>query len=341
MILAGWMVAHVLASVTEPLGLSDASSWLVSSSVPRNLTFAAVMMIISVAIICGGVKDGIEKWCSRLMPALLLILVSLIIYVLTLDGAMDGLKAYLIPDFSRAANPRLLISALGQAFFSLSLGVGTMLIYASYVSDQGNLVSLGRSVTLLDIGIAVLAGLLIMPAIYAAQAFGVPIYDADGNLTADLGLVFAVLPALFDTMGVAGSIVSLAFFILVTLAAITSSISVLEVPVAYAVENHDMQRRRATILIGSVVFAFSAIIVFNFDAMFGLVITIATQYGEPIVGFMMCIFAGWVMHRNVLLQEIQKGNEGAENGLFWKIWPTYVRFVCPAAILTLLVQSIF
>ena len=339
-ILAGWMVAHVAASITEPLGFAGATEWLQAESVLRNFVFAAVMMIITVAIICGGVKDGIEKWCSRLMPALLLILVSLIIYVLTLDGAIDGLKAYLVPDFSRATNPRLVISALGQAFFSLSLGVGTMLIYASYVSDQGNLVSLGRSVTLLDIGIAFLAGLLIMPAIYAAQAFGVPIYDDAGNLTADLGLVFAVLPALFDTMGVAGSIVSLAFFVLVTLAAITSSISVLEVPVAYAVENHEMRRRTATILIGAIVFAFSTLIVFNFDAMFGLVITIATQYGEPIVGFMMCVFAGWVMYRNVLLQEIQKGNEGAENGLFWKIWPTYVRFVCPAAILTLLVQSI-
>ena len=339
-ILAGWMVAYVAASVTGPLGLTDATRWLTAESVPRNFVFAAIMMAITVAIICGGVKDGIEKWCSRLMPALLLILVSLIIYVLTLDGAIDGLKAYLVPDFSRAASPRLLISALGQAFFSLSLGVGTMLIYASYVSDQGNLVSLGRSVTLLDIGIAFLAGLLIMPAVYAAETIGVPIYDANGNLIAGLGLVFAVLPALFDTMGVAGSVISLAFFVLITLAAITSSISVLEVPVAYAVENHGMQRRRATILIGAVVFAFSAIIVLNFDAMFELVIRIATQYGEPIVGFLMCIFAGWVMYRNVLLQEIQKGNEGAENGLFWKIWPTYVRFVCPAAILALLVQSI-
>ena len=156
----------------------------------------------------------------------------------------------------------------------------------------------------------------------------------------DFGLVFTVLPALFDTMGGAGAIVSFAFFLLVTLAAITSSISVLEVPVAYAVENLSMERRRATILIGAVVFVVSVVIVFNFDALFGLTLTIAMQYGEPIIGFMMCIFAGWVMHRSVLLDEIKKGNEGAENGLFWKIWPFYVRFICPAAILTVLVQSI-
>ena len=102
------------------------------------------------------------------MPALLIILVTLILYVLTLDGAIDGVKAYLIPDFARVMNPNLIVSAMGQAFFSLSLGVGTMLIYGSYVSDRENIVSLGRSVTLLDISIAVIAGMLVIPSMYVA-----------------------------------------------------------------------------------------------------------------------------------------------------------------------------
>ena len=339
-IISGWMLAHVLASVTGTTGLAGTTEWLTTNGISRNLVFAALLMAISVAIICGGVRDGIEKWCSRLMPALLVILVLLIVYVLTLDGAMEGLKAYLVPDFSRATSPRLVISAMGQAFFSLSLGIGTMLIYASYVSDQGNLVSLGRSVTLLDISIAVMAGMLVMPALYAAQAAGVAIYDTDGNLVQDFGLVFAVLPALFDTMGNAGSVVSFAFFVLITLAAITSSISVLEVPVAYAVENHDMQRRRATIVTGAVVFVVTTIIIVNFDALFSLVITVSTQYGEPVIAFMMCVFVGWIMHRNALLEEIKKGHESVENGLFWKIWPFYIRYICPAAILVVLTQSI-
>ena len=338
-IMAGWMAAHMFASITAAAGLESATAWLIGNDVLRNLVFAALLMGISIAIICGGVKEGIEKWCSRLMPALLVILVVLIGYVLTLDGAMDGVKAYLVPDFSRAASPRLVISAMGQAFFSLSLGVGAMLIYGSYISDQGNLVSLGRSVTLIDISIAVMAGLLVMPAMYAAQAVGVAIYDANGNLVQDFGLVFVVLPALFDMMGDAGNFVSFAFFVLITLAAITSSISVLEVPVAYAVENHDMQRRRATILIGAAVFVVSTIIILNFDVLFGLVITVAMQYGEPLVGLMMCIFAGWIMHRDSVLGEIQKGNQGAESGLIWKIWPFYVRFICPAAIVIVLAQS--
>jgi len=297
-------------------------------------------MVLTIAIICGGVKQGIEKWCSRLMPSLLLILVMLIFYVLTLDGAIDGVKAYLIPDFSRVMNPNLIISAMGQAFFSMSLGVGTMLIYGSYVSDREDLVSLGRSVTLLDISIAVIAGMLIIPAMYVAQHNGVQIYDADGNLIESAGLIFAVLPALFDSMGGVGTIVSLAFFILMSVAALTSTISMLEVPVAYAVESHGMQRKRAAILIGAAIAILSAVIIFNFDTLFDLVVVIATQYSEPMVGIMMCLFAGWVLQRNSLLQEVKKGNENAEHGWFWKIWPTYVRYVCPAAILTIFIQKI-
>ena len=273
------------------------------------------------------------------MPSLVVILVALIFYVLTLDGAIDGVKAYLIPDFSQAINPNLIVSAMGQAFFSLSLGVGTMLIYGSYINDRENLVSLGRSVTLLDISIAVIAGMLIIPAMHVAQHNGVQIYDTDGNLIQSAGLIFTVLPALFDTMGGAGAIVSFAFFIFMSVAALTSTISILEVPVAYAVENHGVQRKRATLLIGSTIAVVSAAIIVNGDTLFNLVVVVSTQYSEPLVGVMMCVFAGWVMQRNRLLQELKKGNEDVEHGWFWKIWPVYVRFVCPAAILTIFAQK--
>ena len=199
--------------------------------------------------------------------------------------------------------------------------------------------SLGRSVTLLDIGIAVIAGMLIIPAMHVAQHNGVQIYDADGNLIESVGLIFAVLPALFDTMGGAGAIVSLAFFIFMSVAALTSTISMLEVPVAYAVESHNVQRKRATILIGAAISIISAAIIFNGDALFGLVVVISTQYSEPLVGLMICVYAGWVMQRNHLLQELKKGNEDIEHGWFWKIWPVYVRFVCPVAILTIFLQK--
>ncbi|MDH3747375.1 MAG: sodium-dependent transporter [Gammaproteobacteria bacterium] len=339
-IVAGWMVAYSLAPATELAGMTKATAWLTDFGVTRNLLFVGFFMILTVAIICGGVKDGIEKWSARLMPSLLVILLLLVVYVLTLDGAGEGVKAYLVPDFKRVTDPNLIVSAMGQAFFSMSLGVGTMLIYGSYVSDRGNLVSLGRSVTLVDIGIAVMAGLLIIPAMYVAQANGVQIYDAAGNLIAEDTLIFAVLPALFDTMGGAGLIASFAFFILMTIAALTSSISMLEVPVAYAVENHQMERKRATYLIGGIITLVSVILVLNFGTLFGLAVAVATRYSQPMLGLMLCIFAGWIWQRNSVLQELKNGFENAEHGWFWKIWPAYIRYVCPAAILTIFIQKI-
>src|SRR5690606_26527581 len=129
------------------------------------------------------------------MPSLIFILILLILYVLTLEGAMDGLRAYLVPDVSRLANPGLIISALGQAFFSLSLGVGTMLIYGSYISRKENLPAVGSLTALLDTGIACLAGLLVLPAMYVALANGIQIYDDNGALIAGPQLIVVVLPA--------------------------------------------------------------------------------------------------------------------------------------------------
>lgn len=339
-IVAGWMLAYSLAAAAEMAGMYSVSDWLTGFSVERNLLFTGIFMALTIAIICGGVRDGIEKWSERLMPALFVILVLLVVYVLTLDGAMDGVRAYLVPDFSRAVEPNLIVSAMGQAFFSMSLGVGTMLIYGSYVSDRENLVSLGRSVTLVDIGIACLAGLLVIPAMFVAQHNGVEIYDAAGNLIAEDTLIFAVLPALFSTMGGVGSLIALAFFILMSIAALTSSISMLEVPVAYTVENHAQSRKRATILLGTAIGLFSVILVLNFEAMFGLVVALATRYSQPMLGLLLCVFAGWIWHRNGLLGEIRKGMPDAEHGWFWKIWPSYVRYVCPAAIIIIFVQKI-
>lgn len=338
-IVAGWMLAYALAAVADMARANDVSEWLTGFTVSRNLVFTAVFMALTVAIICGGVKNGIEKWSTRLMPALLAILALLIVYVLTLDGAGDGVRAYLVPDFSRVTDPALILSAMGQAFFSLSLGVGTMLIYGSYVSDRENLVGLGRSVTLVDIGIAVTAGMLIIPAMYVAQATGVEIYDEAGRLIAEDTLIFTVLPALFEAMGGTGLVIALAFFVLMSVAALTSSISMLEVPVAYAVENHDINRTRATILIGMAVLAVSVVLILNFGTLFGLAVAVATRYSQPVLGLLMCVFAGWIWHRNTVIEEIRKGG-GADGGLFWRIWPAYVRYVCPAAILAIFIQQL-
>lgn len=337
-IVSGWMMAFFFDPLMRIVGLDELSRWLTTDAVVRNSLFVVLFMILTVYIISAGVKDGIEKWASRLMPSLIIILLLLILYVLTLPGATEGLSAYLIPDFSRIADPSLLVDAMGQAFFSLSLGVGTMLVYGSYISKEENLPTIGSLVALLDVGIAVLAGMLILPAMYVALNNGVEIFDDGGGLIAGPGLIVSVLPALFNTMGAIGVFVAIAFFALMTIASLTSSISMLEVPVAYGVEHHSMERPKAAITIGSIVTVISLVIVFNFDPLFDLVVTYTTEVSQPLLGFSFCIFAAWIWRRNSILEEIKQGCPEAESGLFWKVWPFYVKFICPLAILLVYFQ---
>ena len=220
-IVAGWMVAYALDAISKMFGLTTLSNWFTEQSIFRDLLFCLTFSILTVFIVCKGVAGGIEKWSTRLMPLLIALIVLLIIYVSTLQGASAGWSAYLVPDFSKVLHPSLLISALGQAFFSLSLGVGTMLIYGSYISKKENIVVLGASVALVDIGIAIMAGMLIIPAMYVALHNGVTIFDAKGALIEGPTLIFTVIPSLFESMGSVGTIVSLLFFILMTIAAVT------------------------------------------------------------------------------------------------------------------------
>ena len=340
-IVAGWMIAFGLSSLASITGFENFSRWLISFSIEGNILFMLIFMALTIGIISKGVQEGIERWSSRLMPLLLVTLVLLVLYVLSLEGASEGLKVYLLPDFDRALSPKLIISALGAAFFSLSLGVGTMLIYGSYISDSENLPVLGGMVTLVDISIAVISGFLVIPAMYVALHNGVEIFDSAGALISEDRLIFTVLPELFATMGVAGTFVSFTFFFLMSIAALTSSISMLEVPVAYTIEEHGVSRKKSVFAIGASIATISIIILLNFESLFGLVVAFTTRYSQPLLGFMLCLYAGWIWNRNGLLKELRKGSENIENSVFWMIWPWYVRLVCPIIILGIFIQSIF
>lgn len=331
-ILAGWMMSYAVEPFARMLGMDSAADWVITQSLQRNLLFCALFMFLTIFIIRRGVEEGIEKWSKRLMPLLIFLLLGLISYVMTLKGAREGVNAYLNPDISRVLEPDLLISALGQAFFSLSLGTSVMVIYGSYISKKENLVTLGAQVTLIDVSIAFLAGLLIIPAMYVAQAQGVAIFAEDGSLISGSSLVFAVLPSLFNSMGSIGLYVAFAFFILMSVAALTSSISMLEGPVSFAVERHNIERKKVTTYIGIGIFVLSAIIIANISFMLDFVAILATQYGQPIIAMLCCIFVGWIWFRNDILTELREGNDMVEHSLFWKIWPWYTKFVCPTAI---------
>lgn len=319
-IVAGWMLSYAIEPVTTFLGFSGASEFLHSDSALRNFVFTPLMLILTASIILKGVKSGIETWSRRLMPVLLVLLIGLIIYIATLDGASDGFAAYLIPDFSQILDPNLIIAAMGQAFFSLSLGVGCMMIYGSYLKPGANLPKLTASVALLDTSVAFLAGLLIVPAIYVAQHNGVEVFS-NGKLIGEGQLIFAILPALFSTMGDIGLLVGLLFFVLMSIASVTSTISTTEIPVAFLVENHGVDRTKATWLVSGVVLVFASLIILNFDWLFGLVIMVFTQYQLPLMGLFYFVTVGWLWQRG------NKLHQATSSAHYW--FAQYIRFVCP------------
>ncbi|MDA8944285.1 sodium-dependent transporter [Porticoccaceae bacterium] len=339
-IVAGWMLGSMAEPVASTLGLDAVGAWLTEFGTARNISLTALFMLLTGLIINAGVEQGIEKWSRRLMPSLLILLVALIAYVLTREGALEGLQHYLVPDFSQMTNPDLIVSALGQAFFSMSLGVGTMLIYGSYIRADANLPVVGSLVTLTDTGIAFLAGLLILPAMFVAQNLGVAIYGDDGSLVGGPGLIFQVLPKLFESMGGVGLFVGFAFFVLMSIAAVTSSISMLEVPVSYAVENHNISRKRSTLWVSSAISAISVAICLNFEIAFDVVISLTTEWAQPLISLLICLFAGWVFYRNSILNELKQGNPDIHHSLFWKLWPLYVKLICPALIAIIVYQSL-
>jgi len=339
-IVAGWMIAYFFQALCLMMGWTELGNWLVSFSVKRNLIFCTLFSLLTINIVRHGVSDGIEKWSSRLMPLLLILILSMTVYVATLDGAAEGWHVYLVPDFSKILQPDLLVSAMGQAFFSLSLGVGSMLIYGSYISKKENLVSMGFSVALVDCGIAILGGMLIIPAMYVALHNGVTIFNEQGQLIDGDQLIFTVIPGLFSTMGEIGNFIAAAFFLLMTIAALTSSISMLEVPVAYFIEKNQSSRQKTTMVIGLIILLISTVVVFLFDPLFSFIVALTTQYSQPLISLVMCCFVGWIWHRNRILEELKQGNEFLEDAFFWRIWPAYVKFICPIIIAVMFIQTI-
>ena len=338
-ILAGWLVGFAAAPALEVVGLQSAADWLVNFGDARNVILAALFSILTIYVVQKGVADGIEKWSTRLMPMLFVLFAVMIAYILTQEGAMEGLKMYLIPDISNVT-PGLLVDSMGQAFFSLSLGVGSMMVYGSYLKKDVNIPKTAAQVAVIDTGVAFSAGLLILPAMFVAKNNGVEIFNDAGELMNSGDLVFAVLPAMFDTMGSIGFIIGTGFFVLMVIAALTSSISLLEVPVSCAQDELNMSRHKATWLIGGAILILSIVIALNFGTLFGLVANVSTVYMQPLLGVVWAIVVGWIWNRNSVLNELKQGNPEIAQGLFWKIWPWYVRFVCPVAILAVFFFSI-
>ncbi len=290
------------------------------------LTFLA-MMGLTITIVLSGVRDGIEKYSKILMPILLAILFMLVIKGVTLEGAREGVRFLFKPDFSQITGNTILV-ALGQAFFSLSVGMGTLITYGSYIQKRENLANTAVSVAFADTLIAVVAGLAIFPAVFA---FGI---DPDSGQ----GLVYITLPVIFQKMAF-GSFWALLFFLLLCLAALTSTISVLEVVVAYFSEELGMSRKRATWIAGSSIGILGLVVTMSWGPLahvtfgdlniFGL-FDASPAYFLPLGGFFIVIFVGWFYGRDKSKQELS--SDGKFSIRYYPFFIFLVRYLAPIAI---------
>lgn len=330
-VIAGWAFGFAFEEIFFYLGWNEAAQWLTDTgNGPKNALIASIFMLGTIKIIMGGVSDGIEKATKFMMPLLIGIIVIMIIYVLTQPGATDGVKEYLLPDFSKIT-PGLIFSAMGQAFFSLSLGMGALITYGSYLSKKENIPQAAAFVTLADVGIAFLAGLLILPAMFVAKEAGIDIFVGD-KLADSTDLVFQILPALFHSIGgFVGLLLGVVFFLLLSIAALTSTISLLEVPVSYVIDEYSVPRKKAAKLVGLGVLVISIIIAFK-TSLIGDFNQIFNNLGLPIGGLLMCIFVTFVWKTDSALEEMEHGFEGIKQTLFAKVWPIFIWIVCPLAV---------
>jgi neurotransmitter:Na+ symporter, NSS family len=339
--IAGWTLHYVYGSVANSFkGLSPDElsvmfqSFQVSGLLP--VFWQLVFLVLTAVIILAGVKKGIEKYSKILMPFLLFLLVVLSIRSVTLPGAMEGISFLFKPDFSKI-NPAVLLNALGQAAFSLSIGMGALITYASYFPKSTNLSNTALEVSIADVVIAILAGVAIFPAVFA---FGMQ--PGQG-----VGLIFMVLPNVFLQMP-GGYILSIAFFILLAIAALTSSISIMEVVVAFLVEEFDLPRPKAT-LITLVASAFVGLfctlswstfqsVTLGGFTIFDMLDYTASNVLLPLGGLLIVVFVGWYMKQMDVKHELT--NQGVLTIKLYSAFRFIIRFIAPIAIAIIFLNGI-
>jgi len=330
---SGWTLEYLFLSIGNSFEGQSKEELNVTFEEFRNngylpLLWQLIFMLFTALIVYKGIKNGIEKYTKLLMPALLLIIIVLGIRAVTLPGSGAGLTFLFQPDFSKI-NADVVLQALGQAFFSLSIGMGALITYGSYIKSNEDLGKTAFSVTLTDTLVAVLAGVAIFPAVFA---FGIEPQSGPS-------LVFITLPMIFQEM-TGGYFFALIFFVLLVIAALTSTISVLEVVVAYVSEELNMSRRKATILSAGSISVLGILCTLSQGPMpeihignrnlFDILEFASANIMLPLGGLLIVLFAGWYMKREDLYDEISN-KETLKIHLIWAYY-FIIRFLAPVAI---------
>ena len=340
-VIGGWSIYYFFKALAgfpaaDPVVCNEMFNAFVTSSA-APIFFHALFMLATIYIVYSGVQSGIERYSNIMMPALFVLIVSLAIRSMTLPGAGAGIEFLIKPDFSQITG-EVLLAALGQVFFTLSLGMGSILTYGSYLGQDESIPNVSTIVPLMDTLIAFLAGLVIFPAVFA--------YGFEPGQ--GVGLVFVTLPAIFSEMP-AGNLFGAAFFFFIILAALTSAISLLEPPTAYMMEEHGWERRKASVVIGIVIFivgvfaSLSMGVLSDFTiggmVIFDLLDYLSGNWLLPISGLVTAIFVAWVWGTDNALQEAT--NDGTIEFAWGSLWANVlIKYVAPILITVVFLSSI-
>ena len=329
--------ADGIGAVSSAFGGFIASPW--APLVCHTLFLGGCAWIVS-----AGVKSGIEKFNKVTMPLLFVLIVIIMAYSLSLPGAGPGVEYLLKPDFSRIT-PSAVAAAMGQSFFSLSLGVGTILTYASYVHEKENILVTGLGTVGFDLLFALIAGFAIMPAVFAAGI----------EPGAGPGLIFETLPYIFAKMGASvpwlSAVVAVLFFVTIVFAAFTSAISMFEVGVAYLVEQRSFSRRRATLCIFAATWALGALCSLSFGPLSGVKLFgrtifsfcdfLTSNFLMTFGGLLFVLFVGWKVDRTAVRDEFTCGGSARLNCAVFDAFWFLLRYIAPPAIVIIFITNFF
>ena len=349
MVVAGWTFEYLWQSITGNLyelvqdttadvdkGFKDKMAEYVCN--PYNpLINIYVLIIINILVLMGGVKKGIERMSNILMPVLFVLLLIFAIFSLSLPKAAEGLRFFFTPDFSKI-NLNVIVNALGQTFFSLSLGMGILVTYSSYYPSKTKLIPTSLTVSVLDLLVAILMGIIIFPA---AASFGL----TDAGL-AGTTLVFVTLPEIFAAMPLT-RLWSILFFLLLLVAALTSTISIAEVSVAWLQDKYKKSRKAAVMIVMTPLFAISSICSLSFSTLsnikiaglniFDFLDTLATNCMLPTASIITCLFIGWKLRSDFLRNEIT--NHGLTGTRIYPAISFIIKYCAPPLIFIILIGS--
>ncbi|PBB06373.1 sodium-dependent transporter [Salimicrobium humidisoli] len=340
-VVAGWSLYYLFHYVTGDFfqapaegGYEGAFGGFITQEW-QPLFWSALFMTMTIVIVFSGVKKGIETANKVFMPLLALLLLALAGVSLSLDGSMEGLSFLFRPDWSALTQPSIYVQALGQAFFSLSLGMGALLTYGSYLSDDKRLPGAAVGIGLMDTFFAVISGIVIFPAVFAF------------NIDPSSGppLVFITLPSIFEQMPL-GGIAGLLFFFALSLAALSSAISILEVPTAYFMRLFRWSRTKASVIVGAIMFFLGISVSLGFGIWSGITPIgernildsmdyIASNILLPLGGLSMALFVGWYFTKSTALKAVDFGDNVIGN-----VWYGLVKYLLPVMIIIIFISSI-